>query len=386
LTVASALAIAACGFSRQERAVKTQDALERERAASAAEDARVAPELFGRCVENVRRRMEAGAAGAVTLDALVLSGGGDWGAFGAGVLKGWGRVQGELRRPKFDAVTGVSTGALIAPFAYLGDDASIETIDNLYRNPKDDWIDERGWISILGASASFATMPGIEREMRRIVNVDLLRAIADAGATGRMLAVSTTNVDIAELRLWDLVDEARNAVKTGDPARVHAILLASSAIPGVFPPRELDGGLYVDGGVSGNILYGGRLGNVDPFVEHWRRLFKDVAPPKIRYWVVFNNQVRAAPKTIQPIWLDVAQRSLGMTTRTATLTALRHLFAKAEVARLKHDADIEVRYLAIPDDWLPPSAISFDGSTMNALADLGERMGADPASWIEKCP
>ena len=76
------------------------------------------------------------AKGGASIDILIVSGGGDWGAFGAGVLKGWGRVKGELARPRFDIVTGVSTGALIAPFAFLGDEASIERIVGFYRNPQ----------------------------------------------------------------------------------------------------------------------------------------------------------------------------------------------------------------------------------------------------------
>ena len=69
------------------------------------------------------------------IDILIISGGGDWGAFGAGFLKGWGRVPpGPMAKPAFDAVTGVSTGALIAPFAFLGDEPSIDTIEGLYRN------------------------------------------------------------------------------------------------------------------------------------------------------------------------------------------------------------------------------------------------------------
>jgi hypothetical protein len=80
-----------------------------------------------------------------TIDILVISGGGDWGAFGAGVLKGWGRVTGEFARPHFDVVTGVSTGALIAPFAFLGDEASIDGILQMYRNPQEDWA-KRGFV------------------------------------------------------------------------------------------------------------------------------------------------------------------------------------------------------------------------------------------------
>ena len=73
----------------------------------------------------------------MTYDILVISGGGDWGAFGAGVPKGWRRVTGEFARPHFDVVTGVSTGELIAPFAFLGDEASIDRILQMYRNPQE---------------------------------------------------------------------------------------------------------------------------------------------------------------------------------------------------------------------------------------------------------
>jgi predicted acylesterase/phospholipase RssA len=79
----------------------------------------------------------------VVYDILVLSGGGDWGAFGAGVLQGWSRVHGPLAMPVFDVVTGVSTGALIAPFAFLGDARSLATIVELYRNPGSDLVKQR---------------------------------------------------------------------------------------------------------------------------------------------------------------------------------------------------------------------------------------------------
>src|SRR3954471_17251927 len=95
--------------------------------------------LMGGFVQRARDKVtmtKAGTAKPPTIDLLVVSGGGDWGAFGAGVLKGWGRVKGG--RPQFDVVTGVSTGALIAPFAFLGDDASIERVLQLYRAPDKD--------------------------------------------------------------------------------------------------------------------------------------------------------------------------------------------------------------------------------------------------------
>jgi len=106
----------------------------------------------------------AGATTRPTVDLLVISGGGDWGAFGAGVLKGWSKVQGDMARPQFDIVTGVSTGALIAPFAFLGDDASIERVVQLYRNPKEDWAKSRGILFFWPTNPSFYKLPGLERE------------------------------------------------------------------------------------------------------------------------------------------------------------------------------------------------------------------------------
>src|SRR4029077_9830682 len=100
-----------------------------------------------------------------TMDLLIVSGGGDWGAFGAGVLKGWGRVKGPLARPEFDGVPGVSTGALIAPCAFLGDDESIERIVQLYRNPATDIAESRGWLFFLPSSPSLYVLPGLEREL-----------------------------------------------------------------------------------------------------------------------------------------------------------------------------------------------------------------------------
>jgi hypothetical protein len=65
---------------------------------------------------------------------------------------------------------------------------------------------------------------------------------------------------------------------------------------------------------------------------------------------------------------------------------MRHLFAMADVTRLRYDTDVEVRYIAVPDDWVPPKPGVFDKDVMNALADMGERMGADPASWQTNPP
>lgn len=382
------LGLAGCAATRP---AKDQAVLLQERQALdeklAAQNQRITARLLERAKTEYDAYTANGTAGPLTLNVLVVSGGGDWGAFGAGFLKGWGKVPaGPMARPQFDAVTGVSTGALIAPFAYLGDEQSIERIVHLYRNPQKDWVRTRGLLYFLPSNLSFATIPGLEREMRQSVDCAMLERIAADGRTGRMLLVNTTNVDDSDMRIWDVAAEAQRAVETGNVDRVQQILLASAGIPGAFPARMIDGNLYVDGGVTGNVLYGGRTREDQSFPALWAKAYPELKIPAIRYWVIFNNQFQPPPQVIRLTWPAVISQSVSIATRSATVTSLRHLFAQAEISRLKRNASVEVRVVAIPNDWVPPKPGAFQKETMNNLADVGERLGADPSSWRTEQP
>jgi Patatin-like phospholipase len=387
---AGALLLSSCGPAMTRPARERAD-LEKLRSA---EDEQVGVEnrkILGRLLERTQteydRRAAAGQPPPV-IDILIVSGGGDWGAFGAGFLKGWKNVpaQNPLAMPQFDAVTGVSTGTLIAPFAFLGDEQSIDEIVNLYRDPGADWVKQRGFLYFLPNNISFAEVPGLEREMREHITLEKLRRIAQAGADGRLLAVNTTDLDTGTSRVFDLVTEAQQAVNSGQVDRIHNIMLASAGIPGAFPFRIIDDQLYVDGGVTGNIIYGGRIAEEDSLPAQWQKAYPNLPIPKFRYWVIFNNQFRPVPEVVAPKWPAVIQRSLETSTRAATATAVRHLFAMAEISKLKRKADVEVRVVSIPGDWFPPVAGTFIKETMNNLADLGEKMGADPSSWSTEPP
>jgi hypothetical protein len=247
-------------------------------------------------------------------------------------------------------------------------------------------VKQRWPLYFLPTNISFASVPGLERELRENVSKEMIARIAKEGQTTRMLLVNTSTVDDGGMRVWDMVAEAQRAVDTGDIDRFHRIMLASAGIPGAFPFRVVDDEMLVDGGVTGNILYGGRMKDEDTFTALWHASYPEMPIPKVRYWVIFNNQIRPMPQVTEPNWPAVVTRSLEMGTRSATLTSMRHLFAQAEIAQLKRGAEIEVRIVAVPDDFVPPKPGVFVKETMNALVDLGEKMGADSSSWRTEPP
>ena len=322
------------------------------------------------------------------IDILIISGGGDWGAFGAGFLRGWQQVpaQHPLAKPVFDRGDRGEHRHADCPVRVPGRRPATDEIVTLYRNPEPDWVKQRGMLYFLPNHISFAEVPGLEREMRKHITLAMLRRIAKAGADGRLLAVNTTDLDTGTSRVFDLVAEAQRAAASGQLDRMHNIMLASAGIPGAFPFRMIDDELYVDGGVTGNIIYGGRIGEEDSLPALWQRAYPTLPIPPIRYWIIFNNQFRPVPQVTAPNWPAVIQRSLETSTRAATATAVRHLFAMAEISRLKRKADVEVRVVSIPGEWSPPVPGVFIKETMNNLADLGEKMGADPASWGNEPP
>ncbi len=334
-----------------------------------------------------------------TVDLLVLSGGGDYGAYGTGLLRGWAEStkKGTPPLPTWDVVTGVSTGALIAPFAFLGTKDDLVRIDEFYRNPKSDWVKTRGLLFFLPENASFLEVPGLERELDAIVTPTFLERIAADAGQGRVLSVQTTNVDDGSAQPFNFGLAAEMAIvsmkASTDPTerlaalrRPRDILLASSGIPGAFPPRMVDGQLFVDGGTTSNIIYGGALGREQTFGATWKRLYPGEPIPTMRYWVVINNYSVSIPRTIQETWPDLITRSLELSIRYSTLTALRHLFALAELTECHGDGATEVRWTSIPDTWRPVHRGDFDPDTMRSLSDLGRRMASEPGTWQTQAP
>lgn len=322
-----------------------------------------------------------------TMDFLLLSGGGDRGAFGTGFLLGWSTVApGVGAMPKFQGVSGVSTGAFIAPFAFLGTSADLATVDDLFRNPKSDWVTPRGTFFFLPENASLATVPGLERDLRSQMHMEFAKRIEQAGSDNHLLLIQTTNIDTGNGVAFDFVAAARKAVVSNDPNELSQILLASGAVPGAFAPREIQGSLYVDGNVVSSFFDGGDQDARDSFGAVWKREHPTAPIPKTRYWVIINEYVHPTAEIVQPLWPTLMARSLFISVRSSEITSLRYLYAKAKLTKALGNGDVEVRWVAIPPNWKPLNDAFFDQATMRNLSDEGKRVGADVNSWMTTAP
>ncbi|MGI9290996.1 MAG: patatin-like phospholipase family protein, partial [Gammaproteobacteria bacterium] len=168
-------------------------------------------------------------------DYLALSGGGQNGAFGAGLLYGWTEAG---TRPEFTIVTGVSTGALIAPFAFLGPDYDAVIKDIYTRQSTKDLMRTRGLLKTLFGESAADSDP-LREKIEGYITADIVEAIAHEHRRGRNLHVVTTNLDAGRPVSWNV-----SAIAASDHPQalslIRDILLASASIPGVFPPVMFD--------------------------------------------------------------------------------------------------------------------------------------------------
>jgi hypothetical protein len=373
-------ALSGCGAAGRPDLTEAQ-LLERAKT-DQAEMATTIHDAITKVIARVERRADASPGEPPTMNILAMSGGGDYGAFGAGFLVGWGsNADPAWRRPDFDVVTGVSTGALLAPFAYLGTDDACLKVESLYRNPKNDWVTESGLLFFLPSNPSFMKIPGLERDIRAVVDAEMIGEMAEQSRAGKLLAISSTDLDLGRQKFWEVGAESEAAVKTGTYDRVQRIMLASAAIPAVFPPIQIGDSLYGDGGVTANVFFRLDVRNPSAFLPRWKAAHPDNPLPKVRYWVIINNQAIHVPHTVQAKWPEVLGPSLAASIRSATFAEVRWLAAQSDYVNAKYGTDIEVRVVTIPDDWRPPVKGDFQKETMESLTDLGRKLGSDPASW-----
>ena len=262
----------------------TQDAETARRAEQATRDS-VLTRLVRRAV----------ARGDGTLDVLMLSGGGSAGAFGAGFLRGW-RSRSDASLPNFDLITGISTGALQAPYALVGTPAAIDSLSVLYRDAQVRVAPSFDWWFWLRRTGGVVNTKRYDRALGESVDGLFRSALQDAFARDRQIVIGTTDYDLAIGRTWSLND-ALDPTPAG-LARTRTLLKAATSIPGVFPPVMVDGHLHGDGGVITNVL---PLLTLNDYVRLAEMLkARGLRETTIRVHVLMNLWTYAEPKIITP--------------------------------------------------------------------------------------
>jgi predicted acylesterase/phospholipase RssA len=320
-------------------------------------------------------------------DILVLSGGGAKGAFGSGFLEGWGSITSVSHaRPEFDMVTGVSTGALIAPFAFIGTDEAYASVVEFYANPEPHWVRKRKGIAYLPSRVSMMNTCHLHDTIRENVDRSIAEEIVQGAAEDRMILIGVTNLDVGAGRIVDLGRESQEALSSGQLDRIHATLLASSALPGAFVPIEMDGMYYADGGATSNLFIANFPGPDGP-VARFKARHPEAPLPKVRVWAVVNQRLKPKHAVTRPRWISISGRALDTLTSTSQLFALSLLKGMALHARVERGLDAEIYFVSIPDDAPQKTTKEmFDREHMRTLQELGRKMGADPSSWQTEIP
>ena len=324
-----------------------------------------------------------------TLDILILSAGGADGAFGAGFLQGWGEYYDPtLARPRFDRVTGVSTGALMAPYAMIGTDEAYATLADLYANPSPSWVKGSALLAVLGGKPALMNNSGLNRLVREQITPDILTQIAPAVDNAGIMLVGATNLDLGRFRVFDLTKVAAE----GNEKLFEDIILASSAIPGVFPPVEVEGWNYTDGAAVANLFLGVDRDLIwreegGPWWDAERDAELGTPKLRVRHWVIVNGKLRLDDEQIELKWSSVGRRGLQQLIQAANIRSLQQLEVMRRLASRRPDVEFEIYWVAIPPEAdLPESNGMFDKTYMRALLELGRTMGRDPSSWHTESP
>ncbi|MEL6373172.1 MAG: patatin-like phospholipase family protein [Pseudomonadota bacterium] len=308
---------------------------------------------------------------------LAISGGGSDGAFGAGLLVGW-TERGD--RPQFDVVTGVSTGALIAPFAFLGSayDRQLQELYTLYQTS--DLIAPRLLAGLFGGVA-LADVTPFEALIARYISPEVLAAIAAEHRRGRSLLIGTTNIDAQRPVIWDMGAIAAS----GHPRALdlfRRILRASASIPGIFPPVRITvkaegktfDELHVDGGLTAQVFF---LPSQIMLGQVAKRLGLRRTPT---LYVIRNGHVRPEYKPINAKLAAVASRSISTLIKSQANGELFMLYARAQRDRVRY------RLAHIPRTFRVVSKETFDKAYMQALFERGRTLARAGYRWATKPP
>lgn len=307
---------------------------------------------------------------------LAISGGGENGAFSAGLMNGWTAAG---TRPQFSMVTGISTGGLIAPFAYLGPayDAQIKEMYTKYSTK--DLLIKRSLLNTINNDAAVDTAP-LRAMIAKYFDEAVMQAIAAEYRKGRLLLIGTTNMDAERAVTWNIGEIATSGVP-GALELIGDVMLASASIPVAFPPVmievEANGQRYdemhTDGGTS-------RQSFLFSFGMNLKALEQRLNTKGQKAYVIRNAK-------LAPLWESVDRKILAIAGRAAAsmirAQGIGDLYREYEGA-IQYGFDYNLA--SIPDDFEVEEKEPFDPVYMGKLFERGYNMAKDGYPWIKAPP
>ena len=308
------------------------------------------------------------------VDFLAISGGGENGAFGAGLLVGWTKAG---TRPTFKVVTGISTGALTAPYAFLGS-AYDEELRKIYTTlSAKDVLEARGLISGALFHDAMADNAPLRQTVAKYFNQAMLDAIAAEYRKGRILLVGTTDLDARRPVIWNITKIAAS-FQPQSLKLVQDLLVASAAIPGAFPPMmidvDVDGKHYqemhVDGGASAQVfVYPPGLNLSTSGIVRKRTLY-----------VIRNARLDPDWAKVDRSTMTIAGRAISSLIQTQGMGDLYRIYSIAQ----RDGLDFNLAY--IPKSFTRTLKEPFETAYMKDLYDVGYDMAVKGFPWVKSPP
>jgi hypothetical protein len=308
---------------------------------------------------------------------LAISGGGQDGAFGAGLLNGWSATG---TRPEFTMVTGISTGALSAPFAFLGPDYD-KVLTEIYTAFKsDDLVESRLWTVIATGDAAVDTAK-LRALIDRYVDHTMLFRLSEEYRRGRRLFIGTTNLDALRPVIWNITAIANSGAPNARELIVD-VLMASASIPGAFPPVfidvERDGETYDEIHVDGGAV---QQAFVYPSTIDWPAILEKLGTKgRPQVYIIRNSLLKPHWKPVEAGIFTLTKTALSSLIRTQGIGDLNRIYLVAQ----RDGADFNLAH--IPDGFSHEPQETFDQAYMTALYDLGYAMAKDGFPWLTEPP
>jgi hypothetical protein len=257
------------------------------------------------------------------LSILLLSGGGGWGAYGAGFIGGWSQRAPTLDtpRPQFDVVTGVSTGAIIAPFALLGPQQD-PVLEHNYRGVSSDDLFSGRSILTLPFWNSLSDAKQLQDKLKAALDDQTIAGLGAAAKQGRSAWVGAVNFDSGDFTEFDLTSFAATLPPADARKAMVKRILAASAIPVYLPPRFIGGCMYMDGGVRENLFIGQIAQAIERSIGSWRAL----GEAHVDIYAVINGTVKPQHQIVNNNLVSIGERGFDLGAEQIQLASLREVY------------------------------------------------------------